>query len=51
MKKVNKKLLKGLERVMRNEAVHGIDGFPPPCLGIFHQPKRPVQNNHLESKN
>jgi cyclic lactone autoinducer peptide len=41
MKKINKKLLKGLERVMRNEAIHGIDGYPPLCLGIWHQPKRP----------
>lgn len=42
MKKVNKKLLKVVERVMRNEAVHGIDGFPPPCAGIWHQQKRPT---------
>ena len=21
--------------------VYGIDGFPPACLGIWHQPKRP----------
>lgn len=42
MKKANKKLLKGLERVLRSEAVNGIDGFPPPCAGILHQPKRPV---------
>lgn len=30
-----------VERVMRKEAVYGIDGFPPACLGIWHQPKRP----------
>jgi cyclic lactone autoinducer peptide len=42
MKKVNKKVLKVVERAMRNEAVHGIDDFPPPCAGIWHQPKRPV---------
>ncbi len=42
MKKVNKKVLKVVERAMRNEAVHGIDGLPPPCLGIWHQPKRPT---------
>ena len=41
MKKVNKKVLKVVERVMRKEAVYGIDGFPPACLGIWHQPKRP----------
>ena len=40
MKKVNKKVLKVVEHVMRNEAVYGIDRFPPACMGIFHQPKR-----------
>ena len=34
MKQVNKKVLKVVERVMRKEAVYGIDGFPPACLGI-----------------
>ena len=33
MKQVNKKVLKVVERVMRKEAVYGIDGFPPACLG------------------
>ncbi len=42
MKKVNKKVLKVVEHVMRNEAVYGIDKFPPACMGIFHQPKRPI---------
>ena len=42
MKQVNKKVLKVVERVMRKEAVYGIDGFPPACLGIWHQPKRPT---------
>ena len=28
MKQVNKKVLKVVERVMRKEAVYGIDGFP-----------------------
>ena len=42
MKQVNKKVLKVVERVMRKEAVYGIDGFPPACLGIWHQPKRPI---------
>ena len=42
MKKVNKKVLKVVEHVMRNEAVYGIDRFPPACMGIFHQPKRPI---------
>ena len=42
MKKDTKKVLKVVERAMRNEPVHGIDGFPPPCLGIWQQPKRPT---------
>lgn len=48
MKKMNKKVLKGLERVLRNEVARGVDKFPPPCLGIFHQPKRP--HNHQKKK-
>ena len=39
---INKKVLKVVEHVMRNEAVYGIDRFPPACMGIFHQPKRPI---------
>lgn len=42
MKKVNKQVLKAAERVMRKEALFVIDGFPPPCAGIWHQPKRPA---------
>lgn len=42
MKNVNKKVLKVVERLMRNEATQSVGKFPPPCLGIFHQPNRPV---------
>jgi len=42
MKNVNKGVLKVIERLMRNEAVQSAGKFPPICLGIFHQPKRPV---------
>lgn len=42
MTKIHKKVLKVVERMVRKEAVHGIDGFPPPCAGIWHQPKRPI---------
>lgn len=41
MKKVNKNALKIVERAARKAVIRGIDGFPPPCMGIFHQPKRP----------
>lgn len=42
MKNVNKEVLKVIERLMRNEAVQSISKYPPICLGILHQPKRPV---------
>ena len=50
MKQVNKKVLKVVERVMRKEAVYGIDGFPPACLGIWHQPKRPISRKEKKEK-
>ena len=40
MKQVNKKVLKVVERVMRKEAVYGIDGFDHACLGRWDQLKR-----------
>ena len=48
MKQVNKKVLKVVERVMRNEAVYGINGFSPVCLGILHQPKRPISQKKVK---
>ncbi len=30
MKKINRKVLEIVERAIRNGAVQGIDGFPPP---------------------
>lgn len=42
MKKMDKKVLKVVACMMRKETVHGIDRFPPPCAGIWHQPKRPI---------
>ena len=50
MKKINKKVLKVVERVIRNE-IKRASGDPPFCLGIFHQPKRPVEHKcHRENK-
>ena len=43
MKKINKKVLKVVERVTRNE-IKRASGDPPFCLGIFDQPKRPVEH-------
>jgi len=45
MKKINKKVLKVVERVIRNE-IKRASGDPPFCLGIFHQPKRPVEREY-----
>lgn len=42
MKKIDEKVLKAVERLMRNEAVQSSGKFPPICLGILHQPKRPM---------
>ena len=39
--KVSKKVLKVVERIVRNKAENVMDGDPPYCLGIYHQPKRP----------
>ena len=47
MKKINKKVLKVVERVIRNE-IKRASGDPPFCLGIFHQPKRPVEHKCKE---
>ncbi len=40
MKKINKSVLKFMERVVRYEVEQR---WPPICFGIFHQPKRPKQ--------
>ena len=42
MKNVNKGVLKVIERLMRNEATQSAGKFPTICLGILHQPMRPV---------
>lgn len=40
MEQVNKKVLKAVERVVRYEVDH--KRSPWICIGIFHQPKRPI---------
>ena len=40
-KKTGNKVLKVVERIARNEVEKVKDGYPPICLGIGHQPKRP----------
>lgn len=39
-RKVDTKLLRVIERMARTKAANGLP-FPPPCMGIYHQPKRP----------
>lgn len=38
MKKLNRHVLKAVERVTRSAASE----WPFPCIGILHQPRRPV---------
>lgn len=41
IKKASNMVLKIVERIARNEVEKARDGYPPVCLGIGHQPKRP----------
>jgi cyclic lactone autoinducer peptide len=38
---VNDAILKAVERIARNEVEKNCFDWPPDCMGIFHQPKRP----------
>lgn len=49
MKKINTKVLKAVEYVTRNEAKGLLDDWPLFCMGIFHQPKRPVNQKSKKS--
>lgn len=40
-RQIKKRVLKVVEKVVRNEAEKVWDGYPPICFGIGHQPKRP----------
>ncbi|MCI8785556.1 MAG: cyclic lactone autoinducer peptide [Eubacterium sp.] len=44
MKKINKKALKVVEQVIRKEIDRDKAYGHPFCLGIFHQPKRPIES-------
>lgn len=39
--KISVRTLRVVERIVRNKAEKVMDGDPPFCFGIFHQPKRP----------
>jgi cyclic lactone autoinducer peptide len=38
---IKRKALQVVEKVARNEAGISIISWPPECMGIYHQPKRP----------
>lgn len=44
MKKINKKVLKAVEQLTRKEINRDKAYGHPFCLGIFHQPKRPMES-------
>ncbi len=41
--KVSRLLLKLVEGVVRNEVDINLHDWPPKCIGIYHQPKRPKE--------
>lgn len=42
-KNLRSKALSAVEKIARNEIKRHAFGWPPECAGIYHQPKRPVQ--------
>ena len=44
--KTSNKVLRVVERIVRNEVEKAKSGYPPICLGIGHQPKRPKQKEN-----
>ena len=45
-----KESLKMVERIAKIKVDNNRFGWPPLCMGMLHQPKRPV-NNSLKNKN
>lgn len=43
--KLKSKALGAVEKIARREVEKNAFGWPPECMGIFHQPKRPSQQN------
>lgn len=43
-KKAKKTLLKGIQKVAENELSREFSRWPPDCLGLIHQPKRPCNS-------
>lgn len=46
---MKKKILKLLGNVAEQQAT-GAEGWPPTCVGIFYQPKRPTSKKSTENK-
>lgn len=46
--KLKKIVLKAIEKVARAEVKKNLDEWPPGCMGIYHQPKRPVAKQKKE---
>lgn len=46
MKKLDKKVLKAVERATRNEVVRNLRGWPSLCAGLLHQPMRPQRKQN-----
>lgn len=44
--KAGNMVLKVVERIARSEVEIVRDGYPPICLGIGHQPKRPKKKEN-----
>lgn len=42
-KTIAKKVLKAVEKVARHEITRSNSEWPPHCMGIYHQPKRPTK--------
>lgn len=43
--KINVKALRVVEKIIRNEVEKVRCGWPPICMGISHQPKRPKRKD------
>lgn len=47
MRKIDKRMLKIVEKIARNEVIKNINSTFPFCNGIFHQPKRPIKEKEI----
>lgn len=45
-RKLEKKVLSVVEKVARDEVIKNLHEWPPHCMGIYHQPKRPKRKEN-----